>query len=790
MGSLEKYGYFSKDGKEFIITRPDTPTPWVNYISNGKYCGLITNTGGGFSFYKSTLDTRITRWRPEGLPFDRPGRYIYIRDSETGEYWSLGWAPVQKELDFYECRHGVGYTKITTEYKGIRAEVLYFVPQGKDNLEIWHINLKNKENKKRAIDVFLYSEFCVGNALDDIVWKNEQHFNFAKFEDGTIYANRSFDKEPDYGFLSTDLDVDDYDCDRERFIGIYNSEANPKGVIRGKCSNSPLLSGNMIGAMRSRIEIDGDGSKEFLGLLGYGENKNKARQLTKKYQNVSLAKEKFKELKNFYDGMLNKNTIEVPDENMNIMVNVWNKMQVKILFELSRAASSYQWGFYEGIGYRDTAQDNYGYLLINHEQVKDKIKLLAKFQFKDGTAYHTFFDVTGKGMITGHTDDHLWLAMAVAYYINETGDIKFLDEKVKYVDGEPATMYEHCVRAIDYTISHKGTHGLPLIGEADWNDCLNAGQGGKGESVLLAQLLCYILKMMAPICKIYERNEDAVRFLEEAEKTKKLVNDTCWDGKWYIRAYTDDGTVIGSSKSEYGKIYIMTQNWAIISGIAEGERAKTCMESAREMLDTKWGPKITTPPYAKWDDRIGTATMCVMGKKENGAIFSHPITWAIIAECILGRADVAYDYYSKTLPMNPERDFDVFRTEPYTYPEFVVAESHPDFGMGSHSWMTGCGPWFLRGAYDYILGIRPTLDGLVIDPCIPAKWKSYKMKREFRNAVYEINIKNPDNVSKGIKKIVIDGEEFEGNVLPIFSDGKIHKVEVTMGVLKTKKCLL
>lgn len=779
---LKKYGYFSKDGKEFIITRPDTPTPWLNYISNGDYCGVVSNTGGGVSFYKCALTNRLTHWRPEGLPNDRPGRYIYIRDDKDGDYWSLTWQPVMKNPTFYECHHGPGYTRIISECKKIYGEVLYFVPQELDSIEIWQVKLKNLSKKHRKLTVFNYVEFCVGNALEDITSKNEQHFNFAFYEDNTVYAYKSWEDEPEYGFLFTTLKVHSYDCDRETFIGsYYRSEANPLTVEKGKCTNSALFSGVMVGALCSKITLKPNETISFVTLLGIGKNKQDVKRMIKKYSNLKTVETEFTKLNEIWDQNLERCKINTPNKNMNIMVNVWNRVQVKALFDLSRAASMYQWGLVEGVGYRDTCQDNIGYLLAEPEKTKDKIKLLAEFQFSDGSAYHTFFRVTKQGIKTNHSDDHLWLVLAVLYYVIETGDLKFFDEEVKFADNKIGTIYEHCIKAINYTLSRTGPHGLPLIGEADWNDCLNCGRGGKGESVWLAQFLHYIFTLFVPIAKLLGKNTDVEKFSMEAEKIKKLVNDTCWDGKWYIRAYTDDGTVIGSSKSPEGKIYLNTQSWAVISGIASKERGEICMNSVREILDTKWGPRIVYPPYTKWDDRIGYVTRCVIGKKENGAVFSHPITWAIIAECLLGRAEIAYDYYTKTLPMNPNRDFDKFKTEPYAYPEFVYAPEHKDFGRGGHSWMTGSGPWFLRAAIDYILGVRPTINGLLIDPCIPSKWKEYQIRRKFRNAVYEIHVSNPRYVSKGVKSILVDGKKVEGNILPVFDDNKIHKVEVELG---------
>ena len=795
---LEKYGHFSEDGRGFIITRPDTPAPWVNYISNTRYTGLITNSGGGYSFYICPKDSRITRLRYNGLPWDRPGRYVYVRDND-GDYWSVTWQPVGKTPDFYECRHGMGYTSIETEYRQIRSKILYFVPLN-DDLEIWRISLENKSDRPRELDLFSYVELCLGHALVDLINQpNDQHFNIVKFDKEHQYIcatknywvtysgatvkqpNQAWDKNL---FFASSLPISSFDGKKDAFIGPWRSESNPIAVENGTCSNTEITAGDACAALQSKIVLAPGEKREFVILMGVvpkeGDS-NLAPSLIQKYRDLSSVDASFQELQQYWDNYIDSAVVETPDANMNLMLNVWAKRQAWVTFHMHRTAGYYHGGLLFGTGIRDQSQDLMGPVMSEPDVVADRICEVLSHQFAEGSTLHNFFRLTGHGERTGHSDTPLWLPLAVMSYLKETGDFSFLDRIVPFQDSGEASVLDHIVRAVEYPLANLTPRHLPKFGPGDWNDTLDyVGRKGIGESVWVAEFLCFILREMADLLRLRGDNDKAEEFQGEYSLVANALNELCWDGEWYFRGTRDDGGIIGSHTNEEGRIFMNAESWSVISGIAPEDRAHSSMDAAYRMLNTDRGPKILTPAYTKLDIGVGLATRCVPGKKENAAVFNHVAAWAIIAEALIGNGDRAYEYFKKTMPINQAYDPDLYRMEPYVYSEYVTSPDHPTFGEASHSWLTGSGVWMYRGGLDYILGVRPTYNGLILDPCIPASWDGFTIKRRFRGAVYNIRVQNPNHVQHGIKRIEIDGQPVEGNVLPIAGEG-IHEVLCVMG---------
>lgn len=796
-----KYGRFSDDGMEFIITHPDTPSPWINYHINGRYYALVSNTGGGYSYYVSPRDSRITRRRYNSVPEDRPGRYLYIRDNSNGNYWSLTWQPVLKKLDFYECRHGLGYTRIKSSYKGIRGEVLYFVPIEED-IEIWRFNLKNTTNEVKDLTLFTYVEFCLGLALEDLVEQpNTQHYNRVYFdkEDKVIYGTKligvSFlPKEKQhldegcwgkYVFMYSTLDVVGYDCDREIFLGRYRSEENPIVVEQGKCRNSILTSGHAVGVLQHDIKLKPKEEIDFCVIMGVVDRlkyRQQTRRIINKWKNFEVIDKAFDNLREYYKKVFDKIIVNTPDPVVNRCLNIWNKYQARINFYVSRDASYFHGGLTYGMGYRDTAQDLLPMVIFEPEDAKKVIKELARNMFSNGSTYHNYFRVTNDGIITGHSDDPLWFPLAVIFYLKETADFKFLYEKEKYADGKTGTILEHCFKGIDYVWKKRSKRNIPLILNGDWNDDLNeCGKKGRGESIMVAEQFCYILKEMIELFKFLKKYPEKIREYEKRYRVvKDAVNKYCWDGEWYIRATTDDGEPIGSKKNKEGKIDHCAQSWAVISGISDEERSRKCLESCIKLLDTKYGLQLCAPAYQKPSSKIGASTREAPGKKENAAIFNHPLTWFIQALTILKDGDKAFEHYKKSIPEIVSEDHDVYVLEPYIYSEYITGPAHHQFGRAGHSWLTGTTAWMFYCGTSFILGVKPYYDGLIIEPCIPSSWESYEVIRKFRNSTYRIIVRNPQHKCYGITEVKLDGKLLNTNKLPVFNDNKEHLVEVIM----------
>ncbi|MFW9997322.1 MAG: GH36-type glycosyl hydrolase domain-containing protein [Candidatus Odinarchaeota archaeon] len=785
-----KYGFFDNQRKEYVITRPDTPTPWINYLSNSQYCAMISNTAGGYSFHIDPKDRRILRYRYNNLPVDRPGRYIYIKDIESADFWSPSWQPVLKKLDSYECRHGLGYTKINSIYSGIETETTYFVPVN-DNLEIWSLTIKNTTTQKKTLQVYSYAEFCLFRAEND---QNDlqymQNIAFTEFENETIFFSL-YDRLQGYIYFSSNHSIDNFDCDREAFIGSYRTETNPIAIEKGECSCSHANGGNPIAATCTTLELSPGDSENVIFVLGIVQEKPDAETFIQKYHDKMNVDVEFTKLAKKWAGHLEKFQVTTPDKEFDMIVNVWNPYQCRTTFDWSRYVSFYETGIGRGMGFRDSNQDTMGVNHVLSSRVRQRLLDLAANQFVDGHVYHVYYPLTGKGSFPDYinpnmhffSDDHLWMILAVYDYIKETGDFSILNEKLTFVDGNgsPVALYDHLQRAIDFTVNKTGRHGLPLMGTADWNDTLGLpGPNNSSESIWVAMQLHLALLALIELASEY-RKEDITQYRSLAVEMKNRVNGTAWDGEWYIRAYTDTGDPVGSSECKEGQIYLNTQSWAVISSIATDDRATRCMDSAKEHLETEYGIMLLAPPYTKYYDELGGISTFPPCLKENGSIFCHTNPWAIIAECILGRGDIAYSYYKRIAPTTKNDIANTHRAEPYIFSQMIAGNKHPKFGTAKNSWLTGTAAWTMKAAMEWILGVRPDFRGLIVDPCIPRSWKEFRVQRHFRNAIYDIHVKNPDHVFKGVKEVKVDGSIIESDLVPIFNDGKKHTVSITMG---------
>ena len=782
------YGKYSSDFREFIVLRPDTPTPWINYLSNSNYCAMISNTAGGYSFHQDPRDRRILRYRYNNLPFDRPGRYIYLRNSTTKEYWSPTWQPCQISLDSYECRHGLGYSIISSTYKQISSQITYFVPSN-DACELWIVSIQNNSSTPQTIDVFTYAEFCLWRALSD---QNDlqyiQNVAVANMEDNIIFYSL-FDLSTDYAFFSSSEHIVGYDCDRETFIGRYNSESNPIAVINGNCSNSHALGGNPIAAMCNRIFLYPNEQKRIIFILGVSKDKNEARRIILKYFKQTSPEREMKLIKENWNILLEKFQVKTPDPLFNLMMNIWNPYQCKTTFDWSRYVSFYETGIGRGMGFRDSSQDS---LTINYalpSQVRQRLLDLLINQFEEGKVYHVYFPLTKKGEFPDYTnpvmqyfsDDHLWIVLAICDYLKRTEDFSILSEVVPFIEGSTASVYDHMKRAVNFTNSHLGPHGFPLQGTADWNDTLNLpGPNHTGESVWTAMLFHKALQDLIDLTKQLQKHDEMEKFHLLANEMKKTINETAWDGEWYIRAFTDSGDLVGSRTCNEGQIFLNTQTWAIISGVAPKERAIKIMDIVYSRLRTKYGILLFDPPYSHYYPELGEISTFPPGLKENASIFCHTNPWAVIAEIILGNSDRAFEYWKLISPPSKVKIAHVHKTEPYIYSQMITGRSHPNFGAAKNSWLTGTAAWNLKAGMEWILGIRPLYEGLLIDPCIPSVWPNVHLIHDYKGDILEINVDNPHNISHGVGTVRIDGVEHENNIIPHFGDGKKHHIQVIM----------
>jgi cellobiose phosphorylase len=797
-----RYGKFDDKNREYVITRPDTPLPWINYLGCEAYFGIISNTAGGYSFYKDARLRRITRYRYNNTPFDMGGRYIYLRDSASGEFWSPSWMPTRHKAQGYSCRHGMGYTTIGSTYSGIEARTRYFVPMG-ENLEIWQLTVTNRRKKPAKLSVFSSIEFCLWDAQDD---QTNFQRNFStgqvEVEDGVIYHKTEYRERRDhFAFFACSEKLAGFDTQREAFLGAYRGWDNPAVVESGRSANSVAHGWAPIGSHHVKISLKPGETKQIVFTLGYQENpkdkkfdpadsqilnKQNAKPVIAKYRDLRNVEEAFRALKQYWQETLSVVQVETPDLHTNRMVNIWNAYQCMATFNMSRSASFYESGVGRGLGFRDSNQDLLGFVQMVPVRARERILDLAATQLKSGGAFHQYQPLTKRGnndVGSNFNDDPLWLILGVTTYIKETGDASILDEQVQY-ENEPGSekpLYDHLQRSVQYTLDRLGPHKLPLIGRADWNDCLNLNcfsdtpgqsfqtttnkEGKTAESVFIGGLFVLAANEMADLAETLDRRGDAKRYRWEAERMKETVQKHGWDGEWFVRAYDDFGRKVGSKECPEGQIFIESQGMCVMAGIglADGMAQKT-LESVNARLATKHGIVLNQPAFTHYYIEYGEISSYPPGYKENAGIFCHNNPWIIIAETMIGNGDRAHDYYTRINPSAREGIGEIHRCEPYVYPQMIAGRDAPTHGEAKNSWLTGTAAWNFYAITQFILGIRPTLKGLQISPVIPSRWTGFEAVRKYRGVTYRITVKRS---GKGNSvSLMADGRAVQGNVIP------------------------
>ncbi|HBF37267.1 MAG TPA: glycosyl transferase [Firmicutes bacterium] len=785
-----KFGYFDDFKKEYIISNPMTPMSWINYLGTGEFASIVSNNASGYSFYKSPRSGRLLRFRFNSIPMDRPGRYIYIRDRQDGDYWSASWQPVAKPLDQYRsvCHHGLGYTTFESEYKEILTNYRIFVPIDKP-IEFWEVELENKSAHERELSLFTYAEWCFWNMDQDL--SNFQYILYTcrmGYQDGIIDYHISFVPPDDpKAFMASTLPVASFDTDRECFIGDYHHEGNPQAVEKGHCSNSIAIGGNPCAALENRITLKPGEKKYALFIIGIGDAVPFGKECRRIYSDRNKVNEEFQRVQTYWNRRLFQYNCETPSSHVNSMINIWNQYQCHTTFNWSRSASFNEAGGRDGLGYRDTNQDLLGVVHSIPEEVRLKLIDLLKGQLYGGYAMHGFQPLTWKQGPHNipkpeqiYSDDHLWLPLSVSAYIKETGDFNFLGQKVPYADEHEESVYEHLKKALEFSWKKKGPHDLLLGLAADWNDCINLK--GKGESTWSTFLYYRALEEFIILAGYYGQKEDAEHFRRYQCQIKEKLEQFAWDGEWFVRGFLDSGRKLGSHESDQSKIFINSQTWAVVSGATDFDKGKLAMDSLHQYLATEHGIVKNFPAFQKYDPEIGYITAYPAGLKENAAIFCHANTWAVIAEAMLGRGDRAYQYYLSFLPAAKNDHADLYTMEPYVYSQFITGKEHPyHFGRARNSWLTGTASWSFVAVTQYILGIRADYDGLIIDPCIPSEWDSFKVFRAFREKACNISVANPRHVQHGVVEIKINGRQIKGNVIPFNLMEENNQVSVVLG---------
>lgn len=795
------FGFFDDKNKEYVITRPDTPKSWSNYLGSTRYGAIITNNAGGFSFLHSTAQGRFMRLRFNSIPMDQPGRYLYLHDRETKDFWSASWQPVGKPLDRYksECRHGSAYTIISSEYSQIKTEVLFFVPLGKD-LECWRVRVTNADKKKRSLRAFTYIEFASNwNVADDL--GNLQYTQYiikTAYENGIIdHGSNIFIKEqPDkfeekdqarHSFIGcTGAKVTGYDTDREKFIGPYRSYANPLIVENGSCGNTLAEGDNGCGTLQIDLELEAGETKEFTIVVGVGKGSVEGAAACNLYSNPKVVEEAFIAVRDFWHAKIEGLSVTTPDAEFNSMINMWNPFNNLMTFAWSRAASLVYSGERDGLGYRDTIQDMIGIFHNIPEEAGERLELMLTGQVSTGGAMPVvkpFAHEPGKEKAPEahqyRSDDCMWLFNTVPAYVKETGNIDFYNKVLPYADKGEATVLGHLRQAIQFNLDRMGVHGLPCGLHADWNDCLVLGQ--QGETVFVALQLRYALVTYIDICNRLSKPAEIDWAQKQLAILDKNIEDHAWDGQWYMRAYRFDGVKFGSKDNEEGSIFLNPQSWSIISGHAQGERSISVMDKVHERLVTDYGVMLCDPPYEKTEHSVIKAPLFNKGMKENGAIFNHTQGWVVMAESILGRGDKAYQIYKSFLPAAYNNRAEIRGIEPYVYSQSTHSKYNMRYGASRLPWLSGTAAWAYYSAAQYILGIRPDYNGLIIDPCLPKDWNGYTATRRFRNKIVNIKVENPNRVQKGVKSVNLNGQNIEGNLIPFEMMKDLNDVLVVMG---------
>ncbi len=810
-----KFGYFDDANREYVITTPKTPLPWINYLGCNDFFSLISNTCGGYSFYKDAKLLRLTRYRYNDTPNDVNGKYFYIKDGDT--IWNPGWKPTKTELDSYECRHGIGYSRFISSKNDVQASVLAFVPMN-DTCEINQVKLTNNSSSVKTLSLFSYVEWCLWNADDDM--KNfQRNFSTGEVEivDSTIFHKTEYrERRNHYAVYSVNAKIDGFDTIRDEFLGAYNGTDDPTAVKNGACTNSVASGWQPIASHQINITLNPGETRSFVFVLGYIENpedekweskgvvnKKRAYEMLDRYKTDADVDKAFAELNEYWNGLLSKYTVKSSNDKVDRMVNIWNQYQCMVTFNMSRSASYYESGIGRGMGFRDSCQDLLGFVHLIPDRARERIIDIASTQFQDGSAYHQYQPLTKKGnsdIGSGFNDDPLWLIAGTSAYVRETGDTTILTEMVPYDnDMSVATpLMGHLKRSFDYTVNHKGPHNLPLIGRADWNDCLNLNcfsehpgesfqtfgpsEGPVAESVFIAGMFVKYGEEYAQLCELMGDQKEADYAREEVAKMYDAVLKDGWDGDWFVRAYDAYGQKIGSRECEEGQIYIESNGFCSLAGIGVKEGlAKKALDSVKEKLDTKYGVMILQPAYTRYHLELGEISSYPPGYKENAGIFCHNNPWVSIAETVIGRGDRAFEIYQKTCPAYCEEFSEIHRTEPYVYSQMVAGRDAKFHGEAKNSWLTGTAAWTFVNVSQYILGVYPTHNGLSIDPCVPKDFGDFELTRKFREGTYNIKVQNPDKVEKGIKSITVDGKAIDGCVIPYVKGKETYDVVVTMG---------
>ncbi|EHU0319122.1 GH36-type glycosyl hydrolase domain-containing protein [Vibrio parahaemolyticus] len=808
-----KYGYFDNENREYVITRPDVPAPWTNYLGTEKFCTVISHNAGGYSFYNSPEYNRVTKFRPNAT-FDRPGHYVYLRDDETGDYWSISWQPVAKSLDEanYEVRHGLSYSKFKCEYSGISATKTLFVPKGED-AEIWDVVIKNTSDKPRTISAFSFVEFSFSHIQSD----NQNH-QMSLYSAGTSYNEGVIEYDLYYNtndfegfyYLASTFDPDSYDGQRDSFLGLYRDEANPLAVEQGKCFNTAQTCYNHCGSLHKQFTIQPGEEVRFAYILGIG--KGNGERLRAKYQDLAEVDNAFAGIKAHWDERCGKFQVKSPNEGLDTMINAWTLYQAETCVVWSRFASFIEVGGRTGLGYRDTAQDAISVPHANPKMTRKRIVDLLRGQVKAGYGLHLFdpdwFDPEKAdvkpsksptvvptpsdedkihGIEDTCSDDHLWLVPTICKYVMETGEHSFFDEVIPYADGGDATVYDHMKAALDFSAEYVGQTGICKGLRADWNDCLNLGGG---ESSMVSFLHFWALQEFIDLAKYLGKEADVEKYTEMAANVREACETHLWDeeGGWYIRGLTKNGDKIGTAQQKEGRVHLESNTLAVLSGAVSQERGEKAMDAVDENLFSEYGLHLNSPSFATPNDDIGFVTRVYQGVKENGAIFSHPNPWAWVAEAKLGRGDRAMKFYDALNPYNQNDIIEKRIAEPYSYVQFIMGRDHKDHGRANHPWLTGTSGWAYFAVTNFILGVRTGFDGLTIDPCIPTNWPGFEVTRQWLGATYNIKVVNPDSVSKGVKSITLNGEAITlngeaitGASVPVQAEGSVNEVIVTLG---------
>lgn len=810
-----KYGHFDDAAREYVIDTPRTPLPWINYLGSTDFFSLISNTAGGYSFYKDAKLLRLTRYRYNNCPLDNGGRYYYIKDGDT--VWNPGWQPVQTELDEYSCRHGMGYTRITGVKNQIEASLLAFVPLH-DSCEINRLVITNKSDSKRHLDLFSFVEFCLWNAQDDMS-NFQRNFSTGEVEviGSTIYHKTEYrERRNHYAIYTVNCPVDGFDTSRDEFIGVYNGFSDPQVVKEGMSHNSIAHGWQPIGSHHISIDLEPGESKSYIFLLGYCENpkdqkweapnvinKAPAKKLIEAYSTDAQVDAAYDELKKYWNELLSRYTLTSKDEKLNRVVNIWNQYQCMVTFNMSRSASYYESGLGRGMGFRDSCQDLLGFVHLIPDRARARIIDIANTQFEDGSTYHQYQPLTKRGNADiggGFNDDPLWLIAGTSAYLRETGDYSILDEKCDFDNdhSKAAPLMEHLRRSFGFTATHLGPHSLPLIGRADWNDCLNLNcfseepgesfqtfgpsEGPVAESVFIAGMYVKYGNEYADICDHLGLKDEAADVRSKVSDMTKAVESAGWDGEWFIRAFDAYGNPVGSHVCEEGQIYIEPQGMCVMAGIGKDDgKAEQALESVKERLDSKFGIMLHQPAYTKYHVELGEISSYPPGYKENAGIFCHNNPWIACAETVVGHGNRAFEVFKKTCPIYLEDISEIHRTEPYVYCQMVAGRDAATFGEGKNSWLTGTAAWTFTTISQYILGIYPTLDGLSVNPCIPSDVDKYTVDRIYRGATYHITVLNPSHVEKGIKSLTVDGVKVVGNVITPAAAGSEVNVTAEMG---------